>query len=142
MRNKLIRWVGLLLFVAMLLLFTSCHDSGRQKATSNTNEGKAEIRMEINKRILLETLASSENNARNMARGFSDLEITIKEMEIEEKTERNGLLVGYVVRVEDDANNIYYLLTDQYCWMYEIRKDDRNGKLIYISGDDIASPLS
>jgi len=132
MKVKLVLRKYLPLLLVFSLFFVACSNKPKEVVKESVES------MEDNKKIIIESFDKiSEENARNIACGFDELGIEIKKLKIEEKIKRNGRLVGYIVRVEACSNNIYYLQTDNHFWMYEIRKDNVNGKLVYMTGDDI-----
>ena len=89
---------------------------------------------EKKREIIKQSLNISENNSGNIARAFDELSINISKFDIEEKLIRDGKVVGYVVRIEDDLNNVYYLKIDRAGVGYRIYKDSLDGEIIIIEG--------
>ncbi|MCL2024405.1 MAG: hypothetical protein FWG78_01310 [Coriobacteriia bacterium] len=98
--------------------------------------------LEKNERILKRTfLWHSKEDTDMLAEVFTKLEVDIESAKIEEKVRRNGNLYGYIVRITDTTNNVYYLkIGKDLFWKFSIWENSLDGKMIYMNGADMVFP--
>jgi len=101
-----------------------------------------ESMLENNERILKRTFWThqSDSNLSTLAKRFSKLGIRISHAKIDEKIKRDGVLVGYIVHIEDTTGGVYYLDSDSYFAKYSVYESSRDGTPIYINGADTDFP--
>jgi len=123
----------LIILCIMLLIGLSVNNSACKKNGESLSEN--------NERILNRTFFwQSSANKGLSANSFTDLGIEISSAKIEETTKRDGILLGWVVRIVDVESNAYYLDLDADFWKFIIREDSLDGKVIHVSGADTDFP--
>ena len=99
-----------------------------------TNNESTEPMDETTEMIMTTLEDFSAHNAGTLARAFDRLEINVVIFDIAETLMRDDEIAGYIVRIEDDAGNVYYLSTSRYggfgMFLY---KDSMDGDFVWAS---------